>query len=96
MCQCYKAYLARNSGFSSPFRLDCGKKWEYDVSLFEKGRRLSLALTSYNGSTENYQFRKTPKRTKKENSQAAKKNKNHKGKLPSQKGKFPSIKIIKI
>ena len=69
MCQCYKAYVARNSGFSSPFRLDCGKKWEYDVSLFEKGRRLSLALTSYNGSTENYQFRKTPKRTKKENSQ---------------------------
>ena len=50
----------------------------------------------FNGSTENYQFRKTPKRTKKENSQAAKKNKNHKGKLPSQKGKFPSIKIIKI
>ena len=48
------------------------------------------------GSTENYQFKKTPKRTKKENSQAAKKNKNHKGKLPSQKGKFPSIKIIKI
>ena len=49
MCQCYKAYLVRNSGFSSPFRLDCGKKWEYDVSLFEKGRRLSLdgKLTTY-------------------------------------------------
>ena len=50
----------------------------------------------FKGSTENYQFRKIPKRTKKENSQAAKKNKNHKGKLPSQKGKFPSIKMIKI
>ena len=48
------------------------------------------------GRTENYQFRKIPKRTKKENSQAAKKNKNHKGKIPSQKGKFPSIKMIKI
>ena len=54
-----------------------------------------MYLCKYYGSTENYQFRKTPKRTKKENSQAAKK-KNHKGKLPSQKGKFPSIEIIKI
>ena len=44
---------------------------------------------------ENYQFRKTPKRAKKENSQAAKKNKNHEGKLPSQKGEFPSLEIIK-
>ena len=30
-------------------------------------------FTNMNGSTENYQFRKIPKRTKKENSQAAKK-----------------------
>ena len=29
----------------------------------------------FNGSTENYQFRKIPKQTKKENSQAAKKKK---------------------
>ena len=53
-------------------------------------------LASEVGRTENYQFRKIPKRTKKENSQAAKKNKNHKRKLPSQKGKFPSIRIINI
>ena len=55
-----------------------------------------LKLHKKNGGTENYQFRKIPKRTKKENSQVAKKNKNHEGKLPSQKGKFPSIKMIKI
>ena len=46
----------------------------------------------YEGSTENYQFRKTPKRTKKENSQAAKKNKNHEGKLPSQKENSQALK----
>ena len=56
---------------------------------------MMIRISSDDGSTENYQFRKTPKQAKKENSQVAKKNKNHEGKLPSQKGEFPSLEIIK-